>query len=85
MFLSFDDWLQYPGGILVDPSGSEHSFLSCIEQMLNMYGDHKNQGNKLKVWVDRVSASQMGPDMWFVKFDKWESCGGSVIIDFSLI
>lgn len=38
-----------------------------------LHGDM--QGKQFKVWVDRVSASQITSDSWLVKCDKWESFG----------
>ncbi|KAK4754536.1 hypothetical protein SAY87_002640 [Trapa incisa] len=63
----------YSPGISVHPSGCDRSFSQCIEEMNAVYGD--KQGKHFQVWVDRVLSSQIGSELWLVKFDKWESYG----------
>ncbi|KAJ6827304.1 sucrose-phosphatase 2-like [Iris pallida] len=62
--------ISSPTGIAVHPSGAERSLHECIDLFGPCYGDKKGKG--FRVWVDRVSASQIGSDDWLVKFDKWE-------------
>nr|XP_009411309.2 PREDICTED: sucrose-phosphatase 2-like isoform X1 [Musa acuminata subsp. malaccensis] len=62
--------IAHPSGILVHPSGVEHSILECIDTLVPCYGDKR--GKQFRVWVDRVSSSQISSDSWLVKFDKWE-------------
>ncbi|XP_008790096.2 sucrose-phosphatase 2-like isoform X1 [Phoenix dactylifera] len=62
--------ISHPSGIIVHPSGVEHSLHECIDAFAPCYGD--KQGKQFRVWVDRVSSSQIGSDAWLVKFDKWE-------------
>ncbi|XP_022765605.1 sucrose-phosphatase 2-like isoform X1 [Durio zibethinus] len=63
----------YPLGTFVHPSGTEQLMINCIDMMQRSYGD--KQGKQYCVWLDRVSAAQIGSDAWLVKFDKWESTG----------
>ncbi|KAJ4976877.1 hypothetical protein NE237_001983 [Protea cynaroides] len=60
----------YPSGLLVHPSGVECSLHGCMDAMGKCYGD--KQGKQFRIWIDRVSCSQIGSDIWLVKFDKWE-------------
>ncbi|KAL3586562.1 hypothetical protein D5086_013429 [Populus alba] len=57
-------------GILIHPSGAELSLCDAINGMRSYYGD--KQGQKFRVWVDRVLSIQTGLDTWLVKFNKWE-------------
>ncbi|WOL15856.1 hypothetical protein Cni_G24637 [Canna indica] len=61
---------QHPTGIAVHPSGVEHLLHECISSLEPCYGDR--QGKQFRVWLDRLSTSQIGSDVWLVKFDKWE-------------
>ncbi|XP_059649315.1 sucrose-phosphatase 2-like isoform X2 [Cornus florida] len=63
----------YPLGIFVHPSGVEQPLHRFIDAMERSYGD--KQGKQYFVWVDRVSSAQISPDIWLVKFDKWEQSG----------
>lgn len=36
-------------------------------------------GKSFRVWVDRVTPSQIGSDTWVVKFDKWELSGNHFV------
>ncbi|PIA54226.1 hypothetical protein AQUCO_00900640v1 [Aquilegia coerulea] len=63
--------VSHLSGIFVHPSGVERPLHDCIDAMRMCYGD--KQGIYFRVWVDRVSAAQIGSDAWLVKFDKWES------------
>ncbi|XP_022765606.1 sucrose-phosphatase 2-like isoform X2 [Durio zibethinus] len=65
--------VMYPLGTFVHPSGTEQLMINCIDMMQRSYGD--KQGKQYCVWLDRVSAAQIGSDAWLVKFDKWESTG----------
>ncbi|RZC76059.1 hypothetical protein C5167_000134 [Papaver somniferum] len=60
----------YPSGVLVSPSGQEHLLHDYLDQMTKFYGNKK--GKQFRVWVDRVTSTQIGSDTWSVKFDKWE-------------
>lgn len=60
-------------GIFVQPSGIERSFSDCFSALHPIYGD--KQGKRFRVWVDRLSFSQIGSDIWLVKFDKWDESG----------
>uniref|UniRef100_A0A6N2MTT3 sucrose-phosphate phosphatase n=1 Tax=Salix viminalis TaxID=40686 RepID=A0A6N2MTT3_SALVM len=60
-------------GILIHPSGTELSLCDAINGMRSYYGD--KQGQKFRVWVDRVLSTQTGLDTWLVKFNKWELSG----------
>lgn len=57
----------------IHPSGTEQLIHRCIDAMEMLHGDM--QGKQFKVWVDRVSASQITSDSWLVKCDKRESFG----------
>ncbi|KAL4200426.1 hypothetical protein AMTRI_Chr03g56460 [Amborella trichopoda] len=59
-----------PNGVVVHPWGFEQPLHECINALGSCYGD--KQGKKFCVWVDKVSSSQIGSDIWLVKFDKWE-------------
>ncbi|KAH7678757.1 Sucrose phosphatase plant/cyanobacteria protein [Dioscorea alata] len=59
-----------PGGVIIHPSGVENSLHQCIGTFGPRYGD--KQGKQFRVWVDKVSCSQIGSGAWLVKFDKWE-------------
>ncbi|XP_010941762.1 sucrose-phosphatase 2 [Elaeis guineensis] len=60
----------HPTGIVVHPSGVEHSFQEFINAFGSCYGD--KQGKQFRVWVDKVFTSEISSDAWLVKFDKWE-------------
>ncbi|PIA54223.1 hypothetical protein AQUCO_00900639v1 [Aquilegia coerulea] len=66
--------VSHPSGTFVHPGGVERSLYECIDAMQKCYGD--KQGKNFRLWVDRVSATQIGSDAWLVKFDKWESSEG---------
>ncbi|XP_020693101.1 sucrose-phosphatase 2 isoform X1 [Dendrobium catenatum] len=57
-------------GVLIHPSGVERPLHECIDAFSACYGDKK--GRQFRVWLDRVSSTQIHPDAWLVKFDKWE-------------
>ncbi|XP_020586473.1 sucrose-phosphatase 2-like [Phalaenopsis equestris] len=57
-------------GVLIHPFGVEHPLHECIDAFAMSYGDKK--GKQFRVWLDRVSSTQVHPDAWLVKFDKWE-------------
>ncbi|KAJ0980716.1 hypothetical protein J5N97_008971 [Dioscorea zingiberensis] len=59
-----------PDGVIIHPSGVEHSLHECIGTFGPHFGD--KQGKQFRVWVDKVSSSQIGSGAWLVKFDKWE-------------
>ncbi|OMO50428.1 Sucrose-phosphate phosphatase [Corchorus capsularis] len=63
----------YLFGSFVQPSGTEQPINKCIDMMESLYGD--KQGKQYQVWLDRVTAAQIGSNAWLVKFDKWESSG----------
>lgn len=63
----------YSSGIYVHPSGTEQSLHKCIDMISTLYGD--KQGKDYRIWLDRVSSTQIGSGSWLVKFDKWESIG----------
>lgn len=63
----------FPLGTFVHPSGVEQSVEHCIEAMTRLYGD--KQGKQYRVWLDQVSAAQVGSETWLVKFYKWELSG----------
>lgn len=75
--------LQYSPGVSVHPSGSDRSFSQCIDEMNVFHGDR--QGKGFQVWVDRVSSSQIGSELWLVKFDKWESSAGEYVKQWSQV
>jgi hypothetical protein len=64
---------QDSSGILIHPSGAELSLCDALNEMRSYYGD--KQGQKFRVWVDRVLSIQTGLDTWLVKFNKWELSG----------
>lgn len=76
-FLSSFPFFQFPLGTFVHPSGVEQSVEHCIEAMTRLYGD--KQGKQYRVWLDQVSAAQVGSDTWLVKFYKWELSGEVII------
>ncbi|KAG0469939.1 hypothetical protein HPP92_016639 [Vanilla planifolia] len=57
-------------GVLIHPSGVEKSLHGSIDAFAACYGDKKLK--QFRVWLDRVSTSQISSDAWLVKFDKWE-------------
>lgn len=57
-------------GVLIHPSGVELPLHECIDAFAAFYGDKK--GKQFRVWLDRVSSTQISPNAWVVKFDKWE-------------
>lgn len=63
----------YAPSVFIHPSGTERSLPECINEMRRWYGD--KMGKSFRVWVDRVTPSQIGSDTWVVKFDKWELSG----------
>ncbi|XP_072994335.1 sucrose-phosphatase 2-like isoform X1 [Typha latifolia] len=62
--------IAHPTGILVHPSGVEHSLHEVIDAFGPLYGDKK--GKDFRVWVDRLSTSHIASGAWLMKFDKWE-------------
>ena len=68
--------MQHPSGVFIHPSGSEHQIKENVNVLRKVYGD--KQGKPFRIWVDDVSASQIGSDTWLLKFDKWELSGMSL-------
>ncbi|CAL5435815.1 unnamed protein product [Camellia sinensis] len=64
---------SFPSYVFVHPSGNELSINDCIEGMRSCYGD--KQGKQYQVWVDQISRTEIGSNIWLVKFNKWESSG----------
>ncbi|KAG1365167.1 hypothetical protein COCNU_12G001670 [Cocos nucifera] len=62
--------VMHPTGIVVHPSGVEHSLQELINAFGPCYSDKK--GKQFRVWVDKVFTLQISSDAWLVKFDKWE-------------
>ncbi|KAL4338868.1 hypothetical protein AHAS_Ahas12G0253200 [Arachis hypogaea] len=73
LFLAGLKAVAHPTGIFIHPSGTEHHIKDHLNILRKVYGD--SQGKPLKIWVDDVSASQIGSDTWLLKFDKWELYG----------
>ncbi|KAF5937863.1 hypothetical protein HYC85_025369 [Camellia sinensis] len=65
--------LRFPSYVFVHPSGNELSINDCIKGMRSCYGD--KQGKQYQVWVDQISRTEIGSNIWLVKFNKWESSG----------
>ncbi|XP_058762711.1 probable sucrose-phosphatase 2 [Vicia villosa] len=63
----------HPTGVIILPSGVDHNIREYINILRNVYGD--KQGKQFRIWVDNVSATQISPDTWIVKCDKWELDG----------
>ncbi|KAK6933643.1 Sucrose-phosphatase, C-terminal, partial [Dillenia turbinata] len=63
----------HPSGVFVHASGVEGSLQQLIDAMVSSYGDM--QGKQFRVWLDRLSTAQIGPDTFLVKFNKWEMAG----------
>ncbi|XP_039041986.1 sucrose-phosphatase 2-like isoform X2 [Hibiscus syriacus] len=63
----------YPLGTFVHPCGTEQPMNKCTDTIERLYGDKR--GKQYQIWLDRVLTSQVGSDVWLVKFDKWESTG----------
>ncbi|KAI7991466.1 Sucrose-phosphatase 2 [Camellia lanceoleosa] len=64
---------SFPSYVFVHPSGNELSINDCIKGMRSCYGD--KQGKQYQVWVDQISRTEIGSNIWLVKFNKWESSG----------
>lgn len=65
----------YPGGVIIHPSGVENPLSASLDALGACYGD--KQGKEYRIWVDKVSSSQIGSGSWLVKFDKWELIDGT--------
>lgn len=69
--------VQHPTGVIILPSGVDHSMREYINIFREVYGD--KQGKQFRIWVDNISATQISPDTWVVKFDKWELDGMRIL------
>ncbi|XP_078436775.1 sucrose-phosphatase 2-like isoform X2 [Wolffia australiana] len=63
----------YPSGSMVYPSGGERSF---EEALYGLKGGEVAEDRGRRVWVDRLSLSEICADSWLAKFHKWESYSG---------
>ncbi|XAR56086.1 Sucrose-phosphate phosphatase [Bertholletia excelsa] len=61
-----------PSYVFVHPSGVSQSVLDYTSAM-RCYGD--KQGKKYRIWVDQISPTEIGSNIWLLKFNKWESSG----------
>lgn len=58
-------------GVLIHPSGIERLLHESIDAFAKSYGDKKCK--QFRIWLDRVSSTQISSNAWLVKFDKWET------------
>ncbi|PSS15836.1 Sucrose-phosphatase [Actinidia chinensis var. chinensis] len=65
--------LSFPSSVFVHPSGIEQSILDCTNVLRRSYGD--KQGKRYRVWVDQVTTTEIGSNIWLLKFNKWEISG----------
>ncbi|PSS01645.1 Sucrose-phosphatase [Actinidia chinensis var. chinensis] len=65
--------LSFPSSAFVHPSGIEQSILDCTNALRSSYGDE--QGKQYRVWVDQVTTTEIGSNIWLLKFNKWEISG----------
>lgn len=65
--------LQLPSCVFVHPSGVEQSVLDSTNELRRSYGD--KQGKQYRVWVDQVIPTEIGSNIWLLKFTKWELSG----------
>ncbi|KAF7133423.1 hypothetical protein RHSIM_Rhsim09G0022800 [Rhododendron simsii] len=65
--------LSLPSCVFVHPSGAEQSVLDCTNELRRSYGD--KQGKQYRVWVDQVIPTEIGSNIWLLKFTKWELSG----------
>ncbi|KAH7834824.1 hypothetical protein Vadar_020052 [Vaccinium darrowii] len=65
--------LSLPSCVFVHPSGAEQSVLDCTNELRRSYGD--KQGKQYRVWVDQVLPTEIGSNIWLLKFTKWELLG----------
>ncbi|KAI4300610.1 hypothetical protein L6164_033966 [Bauhinia variegata] len=62
-----------PSATFIHPSGTDHHLREYVNVLRNCYGD--KEGKQFRVMVDGISASEIGPDTWLVKFDEWDLSG----------
>ncbi|XP_052198220.1 sucrose-phosphatase 2 [Diospyros lotus] len=62
-----------PSFVFVHPSGIEQSIPDFTNAWRRSYGD--KQGKEYRVWVDQALPTEIGPDIWLLKFSKWELSG----------
>lgn len=63
----------HPSGVMVHPSGLEKSFEETVEGLEDAFNGGGEDTRRRRVWVDKISLSQISPDAWLARFHKWES------------